>query len=68
MKNERHGFDPYSLVFGLFFASVGIAFTFGDVDTLGIDPLAVGAVAFLLLGALLLAYVWSRRTPEDPEA
>lgn len=64
MKNERHSFDPFSLVFGLAFATIGVAFAFGDVDALDIEPRALFAGAMLFLGALLLAFLWRRSTAE----
>ena len=64
MKNERHPFDPFSLVFGLAFATTGIAFAFGDVDALDIAPRALVAGMMLFLGALLLAFLWRRSAAE----
>ena len=64
MRNERHPFDPFSLVFGLTFATIGVAFAFGEGDALDIEPRALVAAIMLFLGALLLALIWRRSAAE----
>lgn len=52
---RRHDLDAVSLVSGLVFAAVGIAFLTGRVDVMRLDPTWLAPVAAIVLGLVLIA-------------
>ena len=52
---HRHPLNPVSLVFGILFLGLGLAFSFGDVDASDLSAGWVWAGALCAFGLLLVA-------------
>ena len=70
---KRHPFDPFSLLFGLFFAIVGLVFLLGDVDIIDLGWHWLWPIPLLFVGALILlvslkAFGQGSPESENPES
>lgn len=64
---KRHGFDPFSLVFGLTFAGLGAALLDTDLDVSDLAGAGWLPLPALVLGLFLLAVGLDRARPPRPE-
>jgi hypothetical protein len=62
---KRHPLDPVSLVFGLLFAGLGLAFLIARIDIANTNLRWVWPLPLLALGALMIA-LGARRSAESP--
>jgi cytochrome c-type biogenesis protein CcmH/NrfF len=60
---KRHDIDPLSLVFGLLFAGLGLAFVIARVDITNTDLRWVWPLPLIVLGGLMIA-LGARRATE----
>jgi hypothetical protein len=59
---KRHDIDPLSLVFGLLFAGLGLAFVIARVDITNTDLRWVWPLPLIALGGLMIALGARRAT------
>jgi hypothetical protein len=64
---KRHSIDPLSLVFGLLFAGLGLAFVIARVDITNTDLRWVWPLPLIVLGGLMIALGARRSTPDASE-
>jgi hypothetical protein len=62
---KRHGFEPFSLVFGLAFSAVGATFLFDEPDLSKITTASVWPYVAIFVGLLVLAAALKRGAGKD---
>lgn len=63
---KRHDFDPFSFVFGLVFAGLGLYFLFGNGTIADIGPTWIWPFPVLLVGLTVVMYAVRRMRHEHP--
>jgi hypothetical protein len=64
---KRHSLDPLSLIFGVLFAGLGLAFLLVRVDVTSTNLRWIWPLPLLGLGALMIAAGVRRSTESRPE-
>lgn len=62
---KPHDFDPFSFVFGLVFAGLGLYFLFGNGTAADIGPTWIWPFPVLLVGLTAVMYAVRRMRHED---